>query len=90
MYPDRREATRAGAAELVPELEFAGLATIPDVQRMLKKTQKAFSVYERENSPDSGQFFAVGVVRTSLYLADPKARERYAGMNPELERHAID
>jgi putative GTP pyrophosphokinase len=88
-YPDREPATRAEAAELIPELEHAGITTIPKTAAMLRRARKAFNEYERARPPKSGRYFAIGVARTSLYLASAKARGRVRSKNATLLQFAL-
>jgi hypothetical protein len=68
-------------SELVEELQTAGYTHVQQLDAMLGRSAKAFEAYERAYPPillgqakkiGKGKYADVGVVRTSLSIADPK------------------
>ncbi|HEU5048121.1 MAG TPA: hypothetical protein VFT64_09805 [Rickettsiales bacterium] len=63
-------------SELVEELKRAGYNTIQEVHADLERGKKAFEKYEKEHPPaNDSKFAAVGVVRVTLSIVNPKFRE---------------
>lgn len=69
-YPDRRHSDSESVSELVEELQAAGYTHIDQLEAALERSSAAFRAYEEKYSPP--HFYAdVGVVRSSLSIADP-------------------
>ena len=80
-YPKRKHAEPRAVSELVEELQSAGYSKIQQLSEALQRSEKAFEAYEKAYPPivlgpakkiGKSQYADIGIVRTSLSIADPK------------------
>jgi putative GTP pyrophosphokinase len=74
-YKGRKHSSKQTVSDLIEELQQSGYTTINQLDKILKKSKKAFEVCESEHPPGdsgSGKYQDVGVVRVSLHIADEK------------------
>jgi putative GTP pyrophosphokinase len=86
-YPDREPATRSLAAELIGELEAAGIDTVSEFEALLDRADHDALRYEDAYPPGPpGQYYSVGFARVCLYLASERARQSLS----EAHGHFLD
>lgn len=67
-YRDRETGTSKLVSDLLSELLYDGFTSLGEIDELIEATAEAFARYERDSMPRGDKFYAVGVVRASLYI----------------------